>query len=582
MAMKKGTRTAAESLTFVLILGGILVVLNVLGAALWGRIDCTERELFTLSEGSERVAESLTDTLTITAYFTEDLPYPFNATEKEVRDLLSEYAAASGGKIEVEFVTVDDDEEKEEAEEAGIRRVSHQVIENDNMSVREGYRGLVMTYLDEKQVIPVIEDTSGLEYRLTVKIKEMIGDKKPVGILAGHDGPTLAEGLSRISQCAPIYEFRMVNADSEIDEELAALLVIEPHTQLSQQELEYINQYVMKGGNLGVFGGSMKITVEGMPAAEPADTGVNRLLRPWGVVVEEGLVADAQSGRAPLRTQIGMLPVPHPPVPIVSFDEAQAEHPVLFRLNQAPMPFVSPVTPVGEGLPDVDKQTLARSSDISWLMTGPSIGLQPRMPREWEQTGEEGPFPLLVALRGKLPSAFGAGEAAMSGQEPSTVEAPAQAEDARVLVGGGSFFMRDEIMGQQQQGQECQLSGPLALALNAIDWLAQDSDLIAIRAKNVEEPQIEVPQNVQEAEEAARTAAESAVAAAQQGDEATAQEAIEERDEALEERKEALAAWDEKKALYRWGNMLGIPAVFALFGVIRWRVRKNKRKNIKL
>ena len=581
MAMRKGTRAATESLSFLLIIAGALVFLNILGTFVWGRIDCTEKELFSLSEGSKRVARSLTDKMRITAYFTEDLPYPFNTTQQQVRDLLDEYEAVSGGKIEVRFVTVDTDEEREEAEEAGVQRVQHQAIEDDNISVKEGYRGMVITYLDEKEVVPVIEDTSGLEYRMTLLMKEMLGDKKKVGILSGHEGPTLQEGLSRIQQCLPQYELSMVQADAEIADDLAAVLVIEPHTALSQTELERLNQYVMNGGNLGIFGGTIKIETEQMPQAVPADTEVNRLLRPWGVVIEEGIVADAQSGRAPLRTNIGVLPVPHPPVPIVRFDEAQSEHPVLFRLPEAPFPFVSPLALVGDSMENVDKTTLARSSDLSWLLTGESISLQPRLPREWQQTGEEGPFPLMVALRGELPNAF-AGSGNMSGEAAPTVEAPPKAEDARVLVAGTGFFMRDEIMGQAQPGQECQMSGPLALALNAIDWLAQDADLVAIRAKNVEEPTIEVPQNVRTAEEEARTAAEEALVAAQQGDEATANEAIEERDEALEKRKEAIAAWDSKKAMYRWGNMLGIPLLFALFGVVRWQMRQNKRKNLKL
>ena len=35
--------------------------------------------------------------------------------------------------------------------------------------------------------------------------------------------------------------------------------------------------------------------------------------------------------------------------------------------------------------------------------------------------------------------------------------------------------------------------------------------------------------------------------------------------------------WNRKKNLYRWGNTLGIPAVFALFGMVRWRVRRARK-----
>jgi hypothetical protein len=42
--------------------------------------------------------------------------------------------------------------------------------------------------------------------------------------------------------------------------------------------------------------------------------------------------------------------------------------------------------------------------------------------------------------------------------------------------------------------------------LNSIDWLSQDNDLIEIRAKSVEDPMLEVPQAVREAENTIRQA----------------------------------------------------------------------------
>jgi ABC-type uncharacterized transport system involved in gliding motility auxiliary subunit len=137
-----------------------------------------------------------------------------------------------------------------------------------------------------------------------------------------------------------------------------------------------------------------------------------------------------------------------------------------------------------------------------------------------------------------------------------------------VLLFGSGYFMRDEFLPQPQAGSRDIPGGAVAFALNAIDWLAQDGDLIEIRAKSVEDPTLEVPTNVKEAE-------------------ATIREAIDQRDQdkadaAFKERKASMAAWDQKKTSYRWGNTLGLPLAFALFGVLRWRVRKAKRANLKL
>ncbi|MEZ4255343.1 MAG: hypothetical protein R3A78_06450 [Polyangiales bacterium] len=124
------------------------------------------------------------------------------------------------------------------------------------------------------------------------------------------------------------------------------------------------------------------------------------------------------------------------------------------------------------------------------------------------------------------------------------------------------------------------MTNNVALALNAVDWLTQDSDLIAVRAKNVEDPAIDVPSDVQAAEDAARTAQDSVVAAAQVGDAANAEKASKERDDALEKRKAALEAWEKRKRMYRWGNMVGIPLAFALFGVARWQLRQRRRRHL--
>ncbi len=600
MAMNQRTRAASESIGFLGIIAGILVVLNVLGFFAFKRFDFTEKELFSLSDGSKRLASRLTDRMTIRAYFTADLPPPFNATERYVRDILTEYRDASNGKIVLEFINPDTDELKEQAETDGIRRVEHRAFENDGIVVREGFRGIVMRYLDKTETIPVIEDTAGIEYTITMALKKMLGDRKRVGILSGHEGPTLEAGLSGLRDSLPTYDLVEVSATEEIDDDLAALLVIGPATALSDTELRRIDQYVMQGGSVGFFITSHKINIEEQqqapPAATPAETGLNPMLRAWGVELRSGMVADAQCGQAPLQTQFGLqIPVPHPPVPIISFTDDQQEHPALFRIDSAPMFFMSPLR-ITDALDDDQQahvEVLGRTSDDSWILSGDSISIMPRSPDEWHPSGEAGPFPVIVAITGKLPSAF----AGISSEGEGQIEAPERAtEDARVLVVGSSFLLRDEAMPPPDRNGERQVNSSLALALNSIDWLAQDEDLVEIRAKNIEDPPIEVPRNVKQAEEDAQSAEESAqtaemeaIKAAQGRDregmeknKAAMEKAAEDRDEALERRKAALEAWENKKDVYRWGNMLGIPFLFALFGVARWQLRKTAKKNVKL
>jgi ABC-type uncharacterized transport system involved in gliding motility auxiliary subunit len=198
-------------------------------------------------------------------------------------------------------------------------------------------------------------------------------------------------------------------------------------------------------------------------------------------------------------------------------------------------------------------------------MEGDSIDLQAR--EQWTVPGYSGPYTIGVAIEGKLPSAFAAAEKVSQnnsdGQDHPPSTTPERAvKPVRLIVFGSGYFISDDFV-PAPRGSEPVVGSSMAFALNAIDWLTQDEDLIAIRAKTVEDPMLEVPQKVREAETSIRQAVEKQ-------DEATAKKAF-------EERKEAMKAWDGRKASYRWGNSLAVPGAFALLGIVRWRIRRARK-----
>ena len=574
MAMNKRTKKATESLAFLGVTAAIVVVLNMLGIFTFGRLDVTEKRLFSLSQGSERVVESLEDTLEITAYFTKDLPPPFNATERYVRDLLDEYQSASKGKVKVKFVNPDSDAAREAAETDGVQRVAHQKIENDAVQVVEGYRGIVFKYLGDRRAIAAVGSTDGLEYDITQTIKQLTGDKVKIGILTGHEGPTLEKGLTTFSKFLPTYELVQTDAKQPIDQALRALLIIAPENALSDDELRNIDAYVMKGGSLGVFGGSLKIKQDQQElSASQVNTGVNTLLEKWGVKLQSEVVADPKCGQAPFRTPVGFqIPVPYPPVPILAFNEEQEKHPIAYRMTQVFMPFSATLkqTDALKNDKDVTITTVANTSKGAWLIEGDNIDLKPRNPRDWVMSKKRGTFPIAMAIEGKLPSAFRP-EAVSSadGAAPAGPRGPAKAEKTvHVFVVAASGFIRDEFLPRAEEASAQDLNSAVAFGLNAVDWLAQEDELIAIRAKSVEEPLIEVPATLKEAEEEIKTATK-------ERDESTA-------NAALEKRKAALEDWDAKKAKIKWLNVTAVPLLFIAFGLVRWQIRKKKRANISL
>jgi len=79
-------------------------VLNLLALAFFVRFDLTDSKLYSLSDASKRIAQSLDDPIVVKLYFSEDLPAPYNQNARYLKDQLYEYRAFSGGKLRFEFI----------------------------------------------------------------------------------------------------------------------------------------------------------------------------------------------------------------------------------------------------------------------------------------------------------------------------------------------------------------------------------------------------------------------------------------------------------------------------------------------
>ena len=97
----------------VLLIAVNLVVLNMLSAELFGRLDLTETRMYTLSNVTKQILRELDEPLTIKAYFTKDLPAPYNNISRYVEDQLAEMKAYGKGRFRYEFLDPSDEEELE-------------------------------------------------------------------------------------------------------------------------------------------------------------------------------------------------------------------------------------------------------------------------------------------------------------------------------------------------------------------------------------------------------------------------------------------------------------------------------------
>jgi ABC-2 type transport system permease protein len=160
----------------------VVVLVNLAGLTLFYRVDLTGNKIYSLSPISRKVADTLTEPLTVKVFFTRDLPAPHNSTEMYLRDLLGEYAQHNKKHFKVQYYNVSAETEgmseaardnQQTARDYGIHPVQIQILENDELKFKQAYMGLVMIHGDIIERIPTITATEGLEYKLTTAIQKL-------------------------------------------------------------------------------------------------------------------------------------------------------------------------------------------------------------------------------------------------------------------------------------------------------------------------------------------------------------------------------------------------------------------------
>jgi ABC-type uncharacterized transport system involved in gliding motility auxiliary subunit len=172
----------------------IVVLINIVGMDVFFRADLTENKVYSLSEVSKEVVSTLSEPLTIKVFFSENLPSPHNLTERYLRDLLREYSVHGNDYFNYQFYNVSAAEQgtdqkvqqnRQLAQNYGIRPVQIQAIEQDEVQFKKAYMGVVVIHGDMVQRIQAITSTDRLEYKLTTAMQKL--NNKISALLALED-----------------------------------------------------------------------------------------------------------------------------------------------------------------------------------------------------------------------------------------------------------------------------------------------------------------------------------------------------------------------------------------------------------
>jgi len=448
-------------LSQLLILVAIILVVNLISDQLFFRLDFTADKQYTLSEATKDILNEVNDVITITAYYSEDLPPQLIKSRKDFVDLLVEYENRSNGNVVYEFINPNKNEQTEmEAQQAGISPIMVNVRERDQVKQMRAYMGAILQMGEKKEVIPVIQPGSGMEYSLTTSIKKLsVTDKPKIGFLQGHGEPSINASTQLLQQLRVLYdpESYTITDTANIPTYLKTIAIIDPKDTIPESHFRKLDQYLASGGGIYLAFSNLQGNLNQAFLEVGPDIGIKSWLSNKGITINDFYVVDANCGAVTVRQQQGPFminsQIQFPYFPVIS---NFSDHPSGQGLESVFFPFVSSIT-FSPRDSAIEITPIAFTSENSGIVQPPAYV---DINKDWtENDFRDGEQVVAVAVEGPL---GGSASAKM------------------VVIPNGQFAVNGE--GQQQQSVN---EDNVNLASNAIDWISDDTGLINLRTKGV-------------------------------------------------------------------------------------------------
>jgi len=448
----------AKISTTILIVVLIIVVINILSESYNFRIDLTEDKEYTLSKATKNILKDLDKPVTVTAYFSEDLPPNIGNISGSLKDMLIEYNNRSDGMVVYKFVNPNKNEESEqEAVKAGIQPLMINVREKDQIKQQKAYLGAVISMGDEKEIIPFLQPGSAMEYSLSTAIKKLSVVNKPaIAFIQGHGEPGLNEMPQVYQDLNILYDVQTLTLTDTavIPDKYKTIALVRPKDTIPENQLAKLDNFLSKGGNILLAINRVEGNFQNATGSA-VSVGLEGWLLKKGITVSDNFVIDANCGAVTLQQQQGNFTmssqVRFPYLPVIS---KFANNPITKGLESVSLQFASPITFSGDT--SLKFTPLAYTSDKSGSLRAP---LYFDIQKQWQLTD----FPMSGIVVA----------AVVEGQLSSN------AHSKLVLISDGDF-----AVGGNQRGMQLPPDN-VSLMVNSIDWLSDATGLIELRTKGI-------------------------------------------------------------------------------------------------
>ncbi|MFW6371168.1 MAG: GldG family protein, partial [Bacteroidota bacterium] len=283
--------------TFLAVLG-IIVLVNILSDSFFMRLDWTEDNRYTLSNATKDILKSLDEVVTVTAYFSEDLPPNIAQTRRDFKDLLVEYGSRSKDMVVYEFKDPNKDEEiEQEAMKNGIQPVIIDSREKDAVVQKKAYLGAIIQMGERSEVMPFIQPGAAMEYDLSSAIKKLsVTEKLQIGLLQGHGEPPLAAMQQARSSLSVMYNVQPVSLSDTTRalNRFNTVAIIAPTDSFPESHLQQLDEYLAGGNNLFIAINRVEGDLQNATGSTQT-TGLEGWLQQKGIIVEDNMVVDSKS-----------------------------------------------------------------------------------------------------------------------------------------------------------------------------------------------------------------------------------------------------------------------------------------------
>lgn len=500
----------------------LVVVVGLLAEIRFFRIDLTSEKRHTLSQPSRRLLNELEDVVYVKIYLDGELPAEFINFRKSIRELMDEFRAYGGEKLQYEFINLYDEPDESirnrmigELYDRGLKVTNIQVRDSEGgSSTRTVFPGAIIGYGPFEMPVNLLKNNPSLshelnlnnsiqtlEYEFTRAIHSLTMEEVPrIAFIEGHGELDSLQTHSLMDELKNFFQVDRgyINGNIEVLLNYQALIIARPEYPFNEADKFAIDQYIMQGGKVLFFLDPVNPFADSLSAGTTValanQVGLEDLLFKYGVRVNYNLVADLQCNYVPVNTapagqQASFTMMPWVYHPLLA---GPAIHPVTRGLNYVKSQFASSLDTLSGSAGQVTKTILlatsraSRKRDVPLYINMEEVTVQPD-PALYHYKN----LPVGILLEGRFES-FYKNYAVPEGVTPSGWKMITEGEPTSLFILSDGDIAANEVQFEQGAFRAQPLGydrytrqtfGNREFIMNVVNYMTDETGLMELRSR---------------------------------------------------------------------------------------------------